>query len=127
MQTLRSVTRSTATRAMICKFVGVFSGNWNELGNELANLNLTRITMFSSVLIDCEVRKVAKLYADELRDQDTGSCSSLLICRIFFTRTGVHFAQKCSSLMRIGIPYANTHETVEQLSFLVWVVAVSVD
>ena len=52
---------------MICKFVGVYSGHWNEL----ANLKQTRIVMFSSVLIDREVRKVAELNSDELRDQDT--------------------------------------------------------
>ena len=52
---------------MICKFVGVYSGRWNEL----TNLNHTRIIMFSSVLIGREVRKVAKLNSDELRDQDT--------------------------------------------------------
>lgn len=56
---------------MICKFVGVYSGLWNEL----ANLNHTRIVMFSSVLIDREVRKIAKLNFDELRDQDTSEGS----------------------------------------------------
>ena len=52
---------------MICKFVGVYSDHLNEL----ANLNHTRIIEFSSVLIDREVRKVAKSNSDELRDQDT--------------------------------------------------------
>ena len=58
---------------MICKFVGLCSDLWNEL----ANLNHTRIIVFSSVLIDREVRKVAKLNSDELRDQDTSRETSM--------------------------------------------------
>ena len=56
-----------SSRVMICEFVGVRGGLWHEL----ADLNHTRITYFSSVLIDREVRRGAKLNADELRDQDT--------------------------------------------------------
>ena len=69
MHSLQARDRDGFSRSsvMICKFVGVYSGLWNEL----ANLNHTRIVMFSSVLIDREVRKVAKLNSDELRDQDT--------------------------------------------------------
>ena len=52
---------------MICKFAGVCCPPVSEL----ANLNHTRIIMFSSVLIDREVRLEPETNTNELRDLDT--------------------------------------------------------